>query len=52
MRPIRKNHLHLLQRDNQLTGIGGPGAPHLFEFSRMHDGGQGWFASIDFFGLI
>lgn len=36
---FRKNHLQILQRHNQMVGVGGPGAPHLFQFSRVGDGG-------------
>ena len=33
----RKVHLHQLFKSNQLTGVGGPGAPHAFEFTRAHE---------------
>ena len=43
---LRKVHLHELQHRNQLHGIGGPGAPHVFNFSRASDLGQCFFVQI------
>ena len=34
---FRKNFLHLKCFGNQLRGIGGPGAPHVFAFDRFED---------------
>lgn len=33
----RKEHLHVLCASNQLRGIGGPGAPHVYAFDRLEN---------------
>ena len=38
-RNVRKVQLHQLFENGQLRGVGGPGAPHHFEFRRLEDSG-------------